>query len=499
MDTPPSSRRQRYEVKDEVAKALQNRDDQDSHSVPRSTSRRQNSLMHLLHGEEDSNVDRELERQQYQQDGNNSDSEVVENAKPKKITFKRTKNHGMMWPWHPQQVSTWITFLVLVTTFYLILLPGTYYIHLAWVIAIAAIYGVLVIGVIIYASKATLTDPTDRNVVYERQCRKEGVEPEENEELEYFCDVCEAFVHDRTKHWGDCNRWVDLFDHHCKWLNNCIGGANYADFLTVISILLVKVIVFIIVSIILIITAIVDEDKYQEGNYKFYDTDLNRIGIIIYVVFCDIVWALIVFFTTSLILLHIRLYSWGLTAYEYIVYQDEQEERLESYQKGNLITLLFWHKIKFLSDHFIIGEITKEEYIRLEQQARDDIKKKKKSSIITQIKKENKASYRQQRIAENKKIREQQKKEEEAKGKKITKFKKYEEPKGQKKDQEFTDIGAASSNNNPKPNIAPRDEPVKDSNNGRKNGSSFQKIHKQESSPSNENQVDCRNVNILGK
>ncbi|XP_075455121.1 palmitoyltransferase ZDHHC1-like isoform X2 [Ascaphus truei] len=31
----------------------------------------------------------------------------------------------------------------------------------------------------------------------------------------------------KTKHCWDCDRLVDNFDHHCIWLNNCVGGKNY--------------------------------------------------------------------------------------------------------------------------------------------------------------------------------------------------------------------------------------------------------------------------------
>ena len=37
-----------------------------------------------------------------------------------------------------------------------------------------------------------------------------------------------------TKHCSECDRCVSHFDHHCPWLNTCIGARNYATFITLI-------------------------------------------------------------------------------------------------------------------------------------------------------------------------------------------------------------------------------------------------------------------------
>ena len=51
---------------------------------------------------------------------------------------------------------------------------------------------------------------------------------------EYYCDKCETHVTEGSKHCRRCNRCAKNFDHHCIWLNNCIGYNNYTSFIVLI-------------------------------------------------------------------------------------------------------------------------------------------------------------------------------------------------------------------------------------------------------------------------
>lgn len=49
--------------------------------------------------------------------------------------------------------------------------------------------------------------------------------------LEQFCTACIVRKPIRSKHCVDCDRCVSKFDHHCPWVDNCIGDKNLKYFI----------------------------------------------------------------------------------------------------------------------------------------------------------------------------------------------------------------------------------------------------------------------------
>lgn len=46
-----------------------------------------------------------------------------------------------------------------------------------------------------------------------------------------LCPDCQVIRTKRSRHCAICNRCVERFDHHCPWINNCVGGRNHKWFL----------------------------------------------------------------------------------------------------------------------------------------------------------------------------------------------------------------------------------------------------------------------------
>ena len=50
------------------------------------------------------------------------------------------------------------------------------------------------------------------------------------------CSTCKTNKPARSKHCTFCDHCVERFDHHCIWLNNCVGLNNYKWFFSFVVI-----------------------------------------------------------------------------------------------------------------------------------------------------------------------------------------------------------------------------------------------------------------------
>lgn len=93
-----------------------------------------------------------------------------------------------------------------------------------------------------------------------------------------------------SKHCIICEKCVDGFDHHCYWVNNCIGKKNFFIFLIFIVLVALNLIVSITISTLVLTTEynhVYDNEVFPPTlplDELYTDTIKNVLSIIVLVV-----------------------------------------------------------------------------------------------------------------------------------------------------------------------------------------------------------------------
>jgi hypothetical protein len=65
----------------------------------------------------------------------------------------------------------------------------------------------------------------------------------------HLCPECEVIRTERSRHCNICNKCVERFDHHCPWINNCVGAKNHGFFYSYTLSTIIYIILVLILSI----------------------------------------------------------------------------------------------------------------------------------------------------------------------------------------------------------------------------------------------------------
>lgn len=132
----------------------------------------------------------------------------------------------------------------------------------------------------------------------------------ENNQSCLYCEHCESYVISSSRHCKICDRYlcesfrcVDRFDHHCIWINNCIGRENYSTFMVMIIAVFLHMLVYLIAVGLL----------WSEGGWREFTGQMAANWAISFVI---LIFSILLL---GLISLHLYLIYNGLTTFEYIM------------------------------------------------------------------------------------------------------------------------------------------------------------------------------------
>ncbi|KAM7539924.1 hypothetical protein Aperf_G00000033373 [Anoplocephala perfoliata] len=117
-----------------------------------------------------------------------------------------------------------------------------------------------------------------------------------------WCTTCQFYRLPRSTHCSACDKCVERFDHHCPWVNNCIGRRNYRYFFAFLVTVCIHMIAVFIISLLYLM--------HSENALDFYT---NIIAIIV-MVLVGMVFLPVV----SLTIFHIGILSKGMTTNEHM-------------------------------------------------------------------------------------------------------------------------------------------------------------------------------------
>ena len=137
-----------------------------------------------------------------------------------------------------------------------------------------------------------------------------------------------------SRHCLICDKCVVDYDHHCRWLNNCIGEANYKTFIMLIVSTSVLMVIHLVVSGALLIEYLGEMEKLK---FDLAAESIDMDETFHFSVLClnGLLGLAILMMVAHLVGFHIYLAYHGLTTYNYVMLIQAEEQRANAYLESD--------------------------------------------------------------------------------------------------------------------------------------------------------------------
>ncbi|CAG9328522.1 unnamed protein product [Blepharisma stoltei] len=234
----------------------------------------------------------------------------------------RRKN-GFSKPLGCHQILSWVVVFSMVNVFYILYIPAF---NSSAISVITFLYSVALFLTLFWGFRATYADPLDQVVAEELRAKKWDL-PFDAKKYNQICTVCNTHVTFESKHCGNCDKCIDGFDHHCNWLNNCVGKKNYAFFAYLIASLEALTGIQGSVGIYIVQNIISNNDvKNTLEDRLGIDSGGMRVFYVCIVLFFTFISVLIFILNGNLIGFHIWLKKKGMSTYDFILQRRGKEK-----------------------------------------------------------------------------------------------------------------------------------------------------------------------------